>query len=148
MKNLLTLLLCLTCSIIIWAQNAPQKSGVKFVDESITTILQQNTNPQKPIMVFVGTSDYCGSCKRIQSNVWDDLSVVAFFNRYFKNISIDVSDDQSIEKHQELLHELQPVIIPCFYFYSPKGEFLSTALGYKSPQEILQLAKSVLDSTK
>ena len=100
MKNSLVLLLCLTCSIVTWAQNTPQKNGVNFVNESITTILQPNNNAQKPVMVFVWTSD------------------------------------------------IRPVILPSFYFYSPKGKYLTDAVGYKSPQEILQLAKLVLDSAK
>ena len=148
MKNSLVLLLCLTCSIVTWAQNTPQKNGVNFVNESITTILQPNNNAQKPVMVFVWTSDYCGACKRMQNNVWNDLSVAAFFNRYFTNVSIDLSDEQSIEKNQELLDDIRPVILPSFYLYSPKGKYLTDAVGYKSPQEILQLAKLVLDSAK
>ena len=114
MKNSLVLLLCLTCSIVTWAQNTPQKNGVNFVNESITTILQPNNNAQKPVMVFVWTSDYCGACKRMQNNVWNDLSVAAFFNRYFTNVSIDLSDEQSIEKNQELLYDLKPAILPSF----------------------------------
>lgn len=148
MKNSLVLLLCLICSIVTWAQNTPQKNGVNFVNESITTILQPNNNAQKPVMVFVWTSDYCGACKRMQNNVWNDLSVAAFFNRYFANVSIDISDEQSIEKNQELLYDLKPAILPSFYFYSPKGKYLTDAVGYKSPQEILQLAKLVLDIAK
>lgn len=148
MKNSLVLLLCLTCSIVTWAQNTPQKNGVKFVEEPIITILHSNPNPEKPIMVFVWASEYSGACKRMQNNVWNDLSVAAFFNRYFTNVSFDISDEQSIEKKQELLYELQPAILPSFYFYSPKGKYLTATVGYKSPQEILQLAKLVLDSVK
>lgn len=147
MKNSLVLLLCLICSIVTWAQNTPQKNGVNFVEETITTILQPNDNAQKPVMVFVW-AEHCGACNRMQNNVWNDLSVAAFFNRYFTNVSIDLSDEQAIEKNQELLDSIGPLILPSFYFYSPKGKYLTTTVGYKSPQEILHLAKLVLDSAK
>ncbi|MBK9462064.1 MAG: thioredoxin family protein [Sphingobacteriales bacterium] len=120
MKNSLVLLLCLTCSIVTWAQNTPQKNGVNFVNESITTILQPNNNAQKPVMVFVWTSDYCGACKRMQNNVWNDLSVAAFFNRYFTNVSIDLSDEQSIEKNQELLDDINLLFFQVFTFIVPR----------------------------
>ena len=144
MKNALVLSLCLICSVAAWSQSASEKNGVKFVEQPLEALVSANNNDTRPIMVWIW-SGYCGACKRMQREVWNNPSTAAFFNRYFVNVSINIDNEESVMQNEKLLSYIEPMILPRIVFYNPNGRSIESMVGCKNEEEMRQLAKMIIE---
>lgn len=145
MKNALVLSLCLICSVAAWSQSASKKNGVKFVEQPFETLVSANNNDTRPIMVWIWL-DYCGTCRRMQKEIWDDPSTAAFFNRYFVNISINIDNEESVMQNEKLLSDINPSLLPLIVFFQPNGRYIESTVGYQNKEEMQRFAKNILEN--
>ncbi|MDY0326682.1 MAG: protein-disulfide reductase DsbD [Arcobacteraceae bacterium] len=107
---------------------------IKTVNE-LENIVQ---NSSKPIMIKF-TASWCVSCKELDSITLKDTEVIGFLSSY-DVYKIDISDNTKQDK--ELLEYFGLFGPPALLFFEGGKELKSKRIvGYKSPQEFLQIIR-------
>ncbi len=135
---------------------AQEEKGINF-EEGLTwkEILKKAKSEGKYVFVDCYAT-WCGPCKEMDKNVYNDDEVGEFFNSNFISVKVQMDktdgdgevvrnwylDAEAIQK-QYLIKGF-----PSYLFFNPMGEPVHRALGYKDPKAFLMLGREAVDSTK
>jgi len=90
-------------------------------------------------LIFVDAyAVWCGPCKMMDRNTFNNERVAAYFNENFVNLKIDVEKGQG----PIFASKYQITGMPTLLFLDYNGEIVSRELGYRGPNELMQAAKS------
>jgi thioredoxin-related protein len=85
------------------------------------------------VQLIVFSAVWCGSCKEMKKNVFQDKEVSAIVNENFNAYMVDVDKDRS-----GISSKYNVSGLPAFVFVSEKGELLYKGVGYTEVDEFLK----------
>lgn len=116
------------------------ESGIIFEHTAFRDVLQKAQMQGKFVFVDCYTS-WCGPCRSMANNVFTRTDVGSYFNAHFINVKVDMEKGEGIE----LAKKYQVKAFPTLLFLNADGQVLQQAVGYKSPEQLLEIARSVRD---
>ena len=99
--------------------------------ETATTLAQQS---KAPILVYVSSND-CGHCRKMESDVWSNADIVAMVETGFIPLEL------SAERDSKLVASLNVQGFPTTILYSADAEYLTSAAGYLRPDQLADLLR-------
>ncbi|WP_394996129.1 thioredoxin family protein [Emticicia sp.] len=138
-KNLLFATIGLLFSLSTYAQHVNSATGIKFTETSWKEIVKKAKAEKKLIFMDAYTT-WCGPCKMLQSRVFPDKALGAFFNENFINAAIDMETDEGVRLSS--IYEVQGY--PSLFFIDPNtGKVVKMFLGYTEIEPLLSAGKKL-----
>lgn len=138
MRIILTAITALLYITLIQAQ-----TGVDFMHNNFKRAQKKALKENKIIFVD-GYTTWCGPCKWMDSNVFEDPNVSKFFNNSFVNLKMDLEDGEGVD----FALNYETTAFPTFYFLSAEGKVLHKALGAFDAQSLMDIANDALRPEK
>jgi thiol:disulfide interchange protein len=145
----IVLLLAMCSTVIISCSDSDDATdgaitgGIVFFQGTWDEALAQATKENK--LVFLDAyASWCGPCKKMKRNVFTDTAVAAFFNKNFVNVAADMEKGEGVNIADKFGIDSYPTLI----FTNDDGMQLGRESGYHDPEELIALAKTVLDNRK
>jgi thioredoxin 1 len=143
-KNLLVATIGLLFSVATYAQHSKSATGIKFTETSWKEIVKKAKAEKKLIFMDAYTT-WCGPCKMLQSRVFPDKALGAFFNENFVNAAIDMESDEGVRLSS--IYEVQGY--PSLFFIDPNtGKVVKMFLGYTEIEPLLSAGKKLAAKKK
>lgn len=144
---LLLLAICATvmvsCTDGDEATDEAVSGGIEFFQGTWDEALANATKENK-IVFMDAYASWCGPCKKMKRNVFTDTAVAAFFNKNFVNIAADMEKGEGVTLADKFGIDSYPTLL----FTNGDGMQLGRASGYHDPEELIALAKTVLENRK
>ena len=142
MRNITVIAFGILMLILVAAKNpgdkTPNKTGINYNSGTWNEILALAQKENKPIFLEISAS-WCGYCKKMKANVYTDTEVAKYYNSTFINISVNAEKGKGIE----LAKKYDVKGYPTFVFINPDGSLTKKTSGYRSPENFLELGKSL-----
>lgn len=140
------ILLCLSFTV------SAQDKGIKWTTNLSWQELSKKARDQNKYIFVDCYATWCGPCKMMDNQVFGNDSVGYHFNNNFISVKVQMdrtdSDKEEIRNWYNDAESLRRYYLinsyPTFLFFFPNGELAQTALGFKTPNELISLAKSAL----
>jgi thiol-disulfide isomerase/thioredoxin len=130
-------LLLLICS------QAHAQSGIQFFEGSLQAAIDKAAAEEK--LVFVdGYAEWCGPCKWMAANAFQDASVGTFFNHHFVATQIDLEKGEG----PDIARRFDVQGYPTLVFLDGKGHVRKQSVGAEDAAGLLELAQAVLRLAK
>ncbi|MEO0897940.1 MAG: thioredoxin family protein [Bacteroidota bacterium] len=114
-----------------------QAAEINFIYDNFEEAATKAKEERK--LIFVDAfAVWCGPCKMMDRNTFHNSQVAEFFNDNFINLKIDVEKGQG----PAFSEKYDVTAMPTLLFINYKGELIKRDLGYKSPRDLMRLAKS------
>ncbi|HEY4150730.1 MAG TPA: thioredoxin family protein [Chitinophagaceae bacterium] len=133
-----------------------QEKGIRF-EQSLSwkQIFAKAKEEHKYIFVDCYAS-WCGPCKLMDKDTYPNDSVGKVMTASFLSVKVqcDITkqDDQHIKDWYTDAHQIQTTYgiheYPTFLFFSPNGDLVYKAVGYRNPRQFLALAHDARDFRK
>lgn len=134
----------LCCFLIVNSlKNSAQTLHFISNSNSWEEILQKAQKIDKPIFVDVYT-EWCGPCKWMDQNVFNEKTVVSFFESNFLSVKIDAEKGYGPAFSKENLVGGYPTLL----FFSPEGELIMSGIGSLKSEILIQSGKQALENLK
>ncbi|GAA4458807.1 hypothetical protein GCM10023189_31650 [Nibrella saemangeumensis] len=115
-----------------------EEEGIQFTDAAWAAILKK-AKAEKKVIFLDAYASWCGPCKLLQKNVFTKKEIGDYFNRQFINVKMDMEKGEGPSVAQMYPLEAYPTL----FFIDGNGRVLKKVIGYRSPQELLSIGKSV-----
>jgi protein disulfide-isomerase len=116
------------------AQTVPEPDRIYWVDSDRQAVaLAQQFN--LPILVYV-TSDHCGFCRKMESEVWSNPDIVSMVESEFVPLKLNAQRDAAT------IAELKIRVFPTTLVFSAEAQFAGGAAGYLPPDRLAGLLRS------
>lgn len=113
-----------------------QAGGVVFFEGSLMEAMEAAKKQKK--LVFVDAyAVWCGPCKAMNRNTFPDAAVGEYMNDHFINLKLDVEKGEGPAFAQKYAITGMPTLL----FLDHQGNEVHRALGYRSPDGLVQEAK-------
>lgn len=135
--------------------NEANDTGIQWAkDPSWQEVKERAKRENKYIFLDVFAT-WCLPCKKMDKEVYTNDSVADFFNKNFIAVKLQTdktaNDEEYVKKWysdaQSILSEFAIDAFPSFLFFSPEGTVVDMNNGFKTPKELMNLAKAAA-STK
>lgn len=138
MKTLLSIFFCLSIFTI-------RGQEVKFLEtsESWESVIQQAKASQKPIFVDIYT-EWCGPCKWMDQNVFNQKETGEFMNKEFLNVKVDAEKSWGVA----FKNKYGVNAYPTYMFFSPDGDVVFSSGGSKPSDFFISEANYALQNWK
>ncbi len=90
------------------------------------------------VMLLYFCAEWCGWCKKLVQEIYDNQNIVLFLNEQFVCLKVDI--DQNLT----LAENYQNHIVPTTVFISSNRIELGRIEGYISPDQFLEYTKGIL----
>lgn len=91
-------------------------------------------------LIFVDNyATWCGPCKKLDANVFNDKELADYFNKTFINVKIDVEKGEGPSVKQK--YKINSV--PTLLFLDHEGNVKHRAIGYMNKTQLLKTAKDL-----
>jgi thiol-disulfide isomerase/thioredoxin len=118
-----------------------QAGGIDFLhDKKWNEILTQAKKENKLIFLDAYAS-WCGPCKYMQSDVFTDMAVGYYYNKYFINIKMDMEEGEGVALAEQLGVRSYPTLL----FINGDGQVVHKKIGSMEAGEFLQLGEDALN---
>lgn len=120
-------------------EEVKQSTGIKFSNMSLEDAKKLSKKTGKPIFIDCYT-DWCGPCKALSSKVFTDPAVGDLFNKKFINLKLEMektADGRQVGATYKVRG------YPTLLFINGNGEVEKMAVGYKTAEQLIQIARSV-----
>lgn len=120
-------------------EEVKQSTGIKFSNMSLEDAKKLSKKTGKPIFIDCYT-DWCGPCKALSSKVFTDPAVGDLFNKKFINLKLEMektADGRQVGSTYKVRG------YPTLLFINGNGEVEKMAVGYKTAEQLIQIARSV-----
>lgn len=129
--------------IVLSLKNSAQTLSFNTTSNSWEEILKEAQKADKPIFVDVFT-EWCGPCKWMDKNVFNQKSVISFFETNFLSVKIDAEKGYGPSFAKENLVGGYPT----YLFFAPNGELILTGMGSFKSELLIQSGKKALENLK
>jgi thiol:disulfide interchange protein len=129
------------------AKLPPSDTASKAVDQtpepavfeslSFDKALARALDDKKVVMIDF-YADWCGPCKKLDSDTWPDAEVSKWLAAHTVPIKID------IEKEEKLADKFKIQSIPALVFVKPDGSEVGRIVGFRGPKDFLEDAGKLL----
>ncbi len=153
MKVISCALLMLTL-LLSRSELSAQGSEIEFKNEMTWNAIREKAKSLRKYIFLECYATWCVPCKLMDNETYSNIAVGQYFNEHFisARVQIDTSknDDDLTKMWYEDANTIKKLykveLVPSFLFFSPDGELVHRAMGYKDTMEIINIAKSALDS--
>lgn len=123
-----------------WAgdKNPKADDGIQFNESSWADVLKK-AKAEKRLIFLDAYASWCGPCKMLQKNVFTQKEVGDYFNKRFINVKMDMEKGEGPMVAQRYPLEAYPTLL----FIDGSGKVVKKVIGYQSPQDLLNIGKSV-----
>lgn len=139
--RVLFFLLLLILPILLKAQPSPL--GIDM--ENNWEVAKIKAAEQGKFLFVDFTSIHCGSCKKMEREVFTIPKIRDTFNNSFIFLRIS-DDDLEIEQNKELINNINPAILPTMVFYKPDARFINSYIGAVEGSFFLNLMKEIIQN--
>lgn len=131
-------------------------SGIKWVDNlNWQQVLKKAKKENKFIFVDCFTT-WCGPCKKMDKEVYENDSVGDLFNAKFISVKLQMDSTKADKDFTKNWYNTAKKIgaayriteFPTLLFFSPDGEIVYKDLGYKLPNQFIQIAQDALNPSR
>ena len=136
MKNLLTLLLAVLFVLTLEAQS----TGIEFSQEDWKTTLAKAQKEDKLIFVDCYTT-WCGPCKWMAANVFNQEAVGDYYNKHFINVKLDMEKGEGLEFAKKYGIRAYPTLM----FVNGEGKMMHKAIGSRKADQFAELGQAAND---
>lgn len=118
------------------------ENGIHFVENAASwqAIVDQSKTENKPIFVDVYT-EWCGPCKWMDQNVFNQAEVGEFMNREFINVKVDAEKGWGVG----FAKQYHVRAYPTYLFFDTNAEVVMTAMGSKPSDRFLNESRNALE---
>lgn len=117
------------------------ETGIQFTDEAWAAILKK-AKAENKIIFLDAYASWCGPCKLLQKNVFTRADVGEIFNKNFINVKVDMERGEGPQLARQFPLEAYPTL----FFIEPSGKIVRKVVGYRTPEQLIALGKSVLNT--
>jgi thioredoxin 1 len=138
--TLMTGISLLLCTIPFYGTGQAKKTGIRFFSGDWKDALAKAKRENKCIF-FDAYASWCGPCKTMDSVVYTDSKVAAYFNKKFISFRIDMEKGEGPD-----LARKYPSIdgYPSLLFFGSDGRLIKTLLGSRTAPVLIVEAKYAL----
>ena len=111
--------------------------AVKFYDGTWDQTLQQAHNTGKFIYVDAYT-DWCGWCKRMDSDTFSDTTVGAYMNEHFVSVQLNMEKGEGLQ----LAKKYSVREYPTSLIFNSSGRLVYRTAGYMPPGNFLAMLRA------
>ncbi len=151
----------------IWALNTDNTSNTPNVmPQTAAQSPTENTNSAMLVSFFVGnwqqaqrkaTAEgkhlvveiYSGSignaCRRMESKVFTNPLVADIYNNNYLVLRLNI-DNELDPINRQFLNEHPVAFIPSYFYFNPKGDFLTVANGFQDTPKFLELGQNLINN--
>lgn len=104
--------------------------------ESIPSAVKQHREGRRPMVIYF-TADYCGYCRKMERDTWNDPKVVRRIHDGFVALKVDA------EQHPELVKRLGVEGLPATIIFNSEGERIQTLSGYSRSGTVIESLDTV-----
>lgn len=134
MKTFLIPILC-----IFFLSAIGQESKDDFFHEDWEGALTKAKEDNKILLVDYYT-DWCGWCKVMDKNTFNDSIVRDFLDDNFVVLKINAEKDLGID----LAMKYRVMVFPSILFYNPQGYLIKKSLGYQDAEKFMKTLKDIV----
>jgi thiol:disulfide interchange protein len=133
-------LLLVAVLLLSWNANAQQNktSEVSFYSSTWADVLQKAKRENK-IIFLDGYTTWCAPCKNLKKKTFTDKTVAEYFNKNFLNVMFDMEKGEGLMLAKKYKIESYPTLL----FLKPDGTIIKTSVGFLTPKELMNIAKSI-----
>jgi thiol-disulfide isomerase/thioredoxin len=117
---------------------------ITFVKNLTWKQIREKAAKEKKMIFFDAFASWCGPCKYLESSVYTDASVAAYYNANFINVKFDMEDGEGLQ----LAEEFGITSYPTLLFFSPQGKLVHKYIGAMEPGDFIDLGKDAVDPSK
>jgi thioredoxin 1 len=115
------------------------KNEIHFIEDAWKEALKQAAAQNKYIFVDAYAT-WCGPCKMLKATTFKNDKVVAFYNKNFINISIDMEKGMGPQLAQTWQLQAYPTLI----IFSPQGKPVLGTVGFIPADQLLKFGQDAL----
>jgi thiol:disulfide interchange protein len=123
------------------ASYAGEQEKLNVYDGSFESAVAYAKENNKPLFVKTYT-EWCGWCKRMDSNTLGDAEVIAYLNANFVTLKIDAEKGEGPAFSEKYDAKRYPTIL----FFNPKGDVIHSFRGFKNARNFLTEANTALST--
>ena len=159
-KSILSLLILAIVSFAFTTQGQKKKTTLKEKEISINwqsdydEAFKLAQKKKKPLLVFFTGSDWCGPCKMLHADLFDNEEFIKYANKNlilykadFPRKESNITDAQKL-KNNELKSKFNIAGFPTVILLNSKGEILGKQVGYSRTQGSENHKKTIEDAIK
>ncbi|QNL22124.1 thioredoxin family protein [Hyphobacterium sp. CCMP332] len=121
--------------IFFTASHSAEAHKFNFISGSWEEILSKAEAEDKLIFVDFKAS-WCGPCKWMEKNAFNDKNTADFFNENFFYVSVDVDTEM-----RELVSQVNPRSVPTLIFFNSKGEIVLKDEGALGSELLMKMGQ-------
>lgn len=134
----------MVCALIVTSLNSyAQTLTFDTTSNNWEEILKEAQKIDKPIFVDVYT-EWCGPCKWMDQNVFNQKSVISFFETNFLSVKIDAEKGYG----PAFATENSVGGYPTYLFFAPNGDLILSGLGSFKSEILIESGKKALENLK
>lgn len=135
MRTILGLLSLIFIIPYSYKQEEPktEEATINFITGDLKDVLEKASRENKPVFIEVYAS-WCGSCKWMEKNIYNNEKVAGFYNTGFINYKVNI--DEGDGPYISVRYRIKKV--PSYLYLSPKGKVLLKDEGAKHEMEFVE----------
>jgi len=118
--------------------------SVSFIENGSISLLMETAKAENKIIFLDFYADWCGPCKQMDREVFQDKQIGDFFNENF--INFKVNGDRGSGRELANLYDVKGY--PTVVFIDPKGVVLSRQVGLIFQEQLMSLAEQSIELYK
>lgn len=118
--------------------------SVLFIENGSISLLMEKAKLENKIIFLDFYADWCGPCKQMDREVFQDKRIGEFFNENFINFKVDGERG----KGRELANLYDVKGYPTVVFIDPKGIVLNRQVGLIFQEQLMSLAERSIELHK
>jgi len=126
--------------LVLFASSSYAQS-INFIKNDLNKALRKAKKENKLIFVD-GYTTWCGPCKMMDANVFNDSQISDFFNNSFINVKMNLEEGEGLD----FAKKYSPPAYPTFYFLTAQGDIHHMALGAYNINDLMLVANGALSS--
>ena len=115
-----------------------ENSSILFSNESYLKLSAQSKKSGKPIFIDF-YAEWCGPCKWMEHNVFNDDTVAQLMNDHFLSLRVDAEKEE-----QQLVTQLNISAYPTFIIMDPTGQLVTKQEGAVNSDQFISMVSSNL----
>lgn len=126
-----------------------QAQGINFEKSLSWSQVKEKAKAENKYIFMDVFATWCGPCKMMERDVYPAEKVGTFFNNHFISVKVQMDttahDNEQVKSwyaDAEAIKKAYPIdAFPSYLFFSPDGKLVHRDLGYKKPDDFVDLAK-------
>jgi thioredoxin-related protein len=120
---------------------AQEQTSIQFLENRDWTALFTQAKAEQKLLFVNYYASWCGSCKWMETQVFTDSAVAAFYNKNFINVQVNTEQDEGHQLAQTYAVRAYPTML----YLDGDGKLIHRAVGSKEPNRFLSIGRTAVD---